>query len=188
LGAGEHEDTAFFSTTTVSGAPTAINAAAGISTILVGGSANGGNLSYLDILAVLAKAAAVKAKPPFCLFMSPRTFYQRVLGLVDLQSRPITVPTATQGLYPSAQFSLMGWPVYITPFLSETESYGSGTNQSHIIFANPKYLHIAADGSIEIAVSVERYFDFAQTAVRAIQHEDFGVAPAAGVVTLQGVN
>jgi HK97 family phage major capsid protein len=82
----------------------------------------------------------------------------------------------------------MGWPVFITPFLSETEAYGSGTNQSHILFCNPKYCHIAADGSIEIAVSVDRYFDFSQTAVRGTQHEDFGVAPPQGVVILQGVN
>jgi HK97 family phage major capsid protein len=188
LGAGEHEDTAFFGTTTVSGGPTALMHAANISVINSnGGNANGGTVLFTDILGVLAKAAAVKAKPPFCWFMSPRTFYQRILGMVDLNSRPITVPTATQGLYPSVQFSLLGWPVFVTPFILENEAVGSGTNQSHIIFSNPKYLHIGQDGSIEIAVSVERYFDYAQTAVRSVQHEDFGFAPAAGIVAFVGI-
>jgi HK97 family phage major capsid protein len=188
LGAAEHEDTAIFATSTVSGGPTAIMSASGISTLTVGGSANGGNVAFVDILAVLAKAAAVKARPPFVWFMSPRTFYQRVLGLVDLNSRPITIPTATQGLYNTVQFSLMGWPVFITPFILENEAVGSGTNQSHILFSNPKYIHLAQDSAIEIAVSTERYFDYAQTAVRGIAHLDTGVAPAAGVIALIGVN
>jgi HK97 family phage major capsid protein len=189
LGAGQHEDTAFFGTTTVSGGPTALMQAAGITVInAAGGNANGGTIVFTDILAVLAKAAAVKAKPPFCWFMSPRTFYQRILGMVDLQSRPITVPTATQGLYPSVQISFLGWPVFVTPFILENEAVGSGTNQSHIIFSNPKYLHCGQGESIEIAVSVERYFDFAQTAVRSVQHEDFGFAPAAGIIALVGIS
>ena len=49
------------------------------------GNANGGNLLYGDITAVLAKAAAVKAKGPFAWAMSPRTFYTRVLGMMDAQ-------------------------------------------------------------------------------------------------------
>jgi HK97 family phage major capsid protein len=145
-------------------------------------------LTYSDILAVLAKSAAVKAKPPFAWYFSPRTFYQRVLGLIDLQSRPIVVPTATQGLYPSIQFSLMGWPCYISPFILENEAVGSGSSQSHVIFSNPSYIHLAQDNSIEIAISTERFFDQNSTAIRAVQHLDGAVSPAAGVVILFGVN
>ena len=46
----------------VSGAPKCIATAPSISTLNVGSSANGGNLAYSDILAVLAKAAAVKSQ------------------------------------------------------------------------------------------------------------------------------
>jgi HK97 family phage major capsid protein len=189
LAAAEHEDTAFFASSTVSGGPACIATASGITSLnAAGGNANGGALTYQDILAVLAKAAAVKAKPPFAWYMSPRTFYQRVLGMIDTTSRPIVVPTATQGLYPSVQFSLMGWPVFVTPFILENEAVGSGSSQSHIIFSNPSYLHIAQDDSIAMAVSTERYFDVNQTAIRATQHLDGAVSPAAGVVILFGVN
>lgn len=196
LGAAEHEDTALFNTTTVSGGPTALYAAAGISIIHVGGSANGGNLAYSDLTGVLAKAAAVKAKGPFVWFMSPRTFYSRVLGMVDGQSRPLVLPTLMQGLQkPEIPvggnlpcYQLFGYPVFVTPMLLENESVGSGTNQAHLVFANAKYIHIAQDGNIEFAVSLERFFDANETAIRAIQHEDFGYAPPAGIVVLDGIN
>ena len=87
------------------------------------------------------------------------------------------------GLAGAGDDNLMGWPVFVTWTISETELLGSGMCQSHILFTNPKYMHIAQDGNIEMAVSTERYFDAAQTAVRAVQHEDFGFAPAQGLVT-----
>lgn len=188
LGAAEHEDTAFFATTTVAGGPTALFAAASITTVNCGGSANGGNLSYSDIVSVLASMAAQKGKGPFCWFMSPRTFYTRVLGLVDSSSRPLVIPTLSQGLYDGIRYALMGYPVFVTPAIPENETLGSGTNQSHIVFTNPRYLHIAQDSNIEFAVSLERYFDLGQTAIRGIQHEDFGFAPPQGVVVLRGIN
>jgi HK97 family phage major capsid protein len=197
VSAAAHEDTALFATTTVSGGPTALMSAANITVINAGGnSANGGNLAYGDILAVLAKAAANKARGPFVWFASPRTFYSRLMGMVDSSSRPIYLPTLSQGLFqgpivgstiqPVGQ--LMGYPVYITPYILENEAVSSGTNQSHLIFTNPTYIHIGQDDGIEIAVSLERYFDAAQTAVRGIQHEDFGFAPPAGITVLAGIN
>jgi len=188
LAAAEHEDTAMFNTTSVSGGPTALFAASGITMVNVGGSANGGNVSYADILAVLAQAAAIKAKPPFVWVFSPRTFFQRILGLIDTTSRPLTIPTLAEGLYASPQYRLMGWPAFVTPALLENEALGSGTNQAHAVFCNPAYVHIGQDSSLEIAVSTERYFDSAQTAVRGLQHEDFGFAPAAGIICLRGIN
>ena len=196
LSAAAHEDTAFFATSTVANGPTALMSASSISTInAANNSANGGNLTYADILAVLAKAAAVKAKGPFVFFSSPRTMYQRIMGLLDLSSRPIYIPTLTQGLQQTGVGvgiqpvgMLMGYPVYVSPYILENEAVGSGTNQSHLIFTNPTYCHIGQDASIEIAVSLERYFDAAQTAVRGLQHEDFGFAPPQGIVVLAGVN
>jgi HK97 family phage major capsid protein len=189
LGAAEHEDQSFFNTTTLSGGPTALFAnIANLTAVNCAGSANGGNIAYSDILAVMAAAVAAKAVGPFCWFMSPRTFFSRVLGLTDTTSRPLTIPTMVEGLYAAPQYRLMGWPVFVTPFLLENEALGSGTNQAHAIFTNPRYLHIAADGNIEIAYSTERFFDANQTAIRAVQHEDFGQAPPLGVVVLRGIN
>jgi HK97 family phage major capsid protein len=188
LSAAEHEDVAMFNTTQVSGGPMALFAAAGITMVNTGGSANGGNIGYSDILAVLAAAVAAKAKGPFAWFFSPRTFFQRVLGMVDTTSRPLVIPTLAEGLTAAVPYRLMGWPVFVTPALLENEALGSGTNQAHCIFANPSYIHIAQDNAIEIAISTEFLFSSAQTAVRGMNHEDFGFSPAAGIVCLRGIN
>lgn len=188
LGAAEHEDTAFFNTTQVTGGPMALFAASGVTMVNCAGSANGGNLSYSDIIGCMASMVAIKGYGPFAWFFSPRTFYSRILGLLDLSSRPLVIPTLSEGLYSGVQYRLMGWPVYVTPALLENEALGSGTNQAHAIFTNPKYLHIAQDNNIQIAASTERFFDANQTAIRAVQHEDFGYAPAAGIICLRGIN
>jgi len=196
LAAAAHEDTAFFAASQVSGGPVNLYSQPNISIVHVGGSANGGNLAYSDILAVLAKASAVKARGPFVWFISPRTLYQRIMGMLDLSSRPLYIPTLTQGLEESNVVvggvrpvgMLMGYPVFVSPYIPENMTLGSGSSQSMIIFTNPTYCHIAQDTNVEIAISTERYFDSAETAIRATSHSDFGVAPAAGVVVLDGVN
>jgi HK97 family phage major capsid protein len=196
LAAAAHEDAAFFATSQVTGGPLNLYSQSGVTIIHANGnSANGGNLVYTDILAVLAKAAANKATGPFVWFASPRTLYQRIMGMLDLSSRPIYIPTLTQGLEQTGIIvggnrpvgMLMGYPVFVTPYIPETDSLGSGTNLAKLIFTNPKYCHIAEDQQIEIAISTERYFDAAQTAIRAVNHEDFGVSPAAGVTILDGI-
>jgi HK97 family phage major capsid protein len=178
----------------VTGAPINIIGAQGVNFINTNnGNANGGNLLFTDLLAVLAAAATAKAKPPFVWFSSPRTFFQRIYGMVDSSSRPLFVPTQTQGLQelPKGTFYvgyLLGYPMYVTPFISQTEAVGSGTNQSHLIFTNPKYLHIAQNDAISMAVSTEYMFGSNMTCLRATQEIDFGVAPAAGVQVLQGIS
>lgn len=187
IGFAENEDTMAFGTTSLSNGPTCIYASAGVSTINTAGSANGGNLSYTDLLAVLAKSAAVKAKPPFCWFMSPRTFWQRVVGLLDTTSRPVFTP-AFDGMSAGITPKLFGWPVFVTPFIAENEANGSGTNQSHIIYCNPKYLQVAEGDGLQLLVSQERYLEYNQIGIRGTQQHDFAVAPAAGVCILKGVN
>jgi HK97 family phage major capsid protein len=192
----ESEDATVFGTTQIANGPMNLTGASGITTKLVGGNANGGNLAYSDLLGVMAAAAAAKAKPPYCWVCSPRTFWQRIAGLVDNQSRPIFLPgyaglQASQDLNPgvaSPSGKLFGWPVFVTPAISESEANGSGTNQSHIIFCNPKYLHIAEDSALEVMVSTERYFEANQVGVRGTHRIDLGYSPAAGVVVLNGVN
>lgn len=194
LAGAEHEDQAFFGSSQTTGAPINVIGATGINFINANnGNANGGNLLFTDLLAVLAAEAAAKAKPPFVWFSSPRTFFQRVYGMVDTASRPLFIPTQTVGLQESARGTfyvgnLLGFPLYVTPFISQTESVGSGTNLSHLIFTNPKYLHIAQNDSITMAVSTEYMFGSNMTCLRATQEIDFGVAPAAGVQVLQGIS
>lgn len=187
IGLAEHEDNSFFATSTVSGGPTALMSAASISTLNTGGSANGGNLAYSDLTGMLAKVAAVKAKPPFVWICSPRTFWTRIVGLLDTTSRPIFIP-GTNGLGAEIQPKLFGYPVFVTPFIPENEALGSGTNQSHMIFCNPKYLHIADGAGVQIAVSLDRYFELNQVGIRATHQHDFGYAPAAGICVLKGIN
>ena len=192
----EAQDQAAFSSTTVTNGPTALMQAASIATInAAGGSANGGNLTYQDLLSVLAKAATNKAKPPYCWVMSPRTFFQRVAGLLDNQSRPVFLPgyAGLQNAEMNPGVStpvgkLFGWPVFVTPFIAENESVGSGSNQSHIIFCNPRYVHVAEDQNLEIMISTERYFELNQCGVRGVSRLDLGYAPPQGITVLQGVN
>ena len=196
LAAAAHEDTALFAASQVSGGPQCLYGQPNVTIIHTGGSANGGNLAYADILNCLATAAAKKAVGPFVWFASPRTLYTRIMGMLDLSSRPLYIPTLTQGLQETgvetggvrAVGSLMGYPVFVSPYIPETMALGSGTNQSMLILTNPRYVSIAQDSNIEIAISTERYFDAAQTAIRATHHSDFGVAPPQGVVILDGVN
>src|SRR5205823_672888 len=75
-------------TTTLSGGPAALFAGiANLTAVNCAGSANGGNISYSDIITLLPQMADVKGVGPFCWYMSPRTFFQRVLGLIDTTSR-----------------------------------------------------------------------------------------------------
>jgi HK97 family phage major capsid protein len=191
----ESEDLTVFGSAQQTNGPMNLTGAS-VTQVMVGGSPNGGNLAYGDLLNVLKTAAANKAKPPYVWVMSPRTFWQRVAGLVDNQSRPIFLPgyaglQASQDLNPgvaSPSGKLFGWPVYVTPFISETETNGSGTNQSHIVFCNPKYCHLAEDTGLQIQVSLERYFESNQAGIRGVHQIDTAFAPAAGIVTLCGVN
>jgi HK97 family phage major capsid protein len=183
----EAEDTAFFATSSVTNGPTSLYAASGTTSYNVGGSANGGNLSYADLTTLLWKSSAAKAKPPFVWFMSPRTFFQRIVGLVDSQSRPLFIPQ-TSGLSAGIQGSLFGYPVFVSPAIPENQALGSGSNQSYVVLTNPKYLHIADGRAVEIAISNEFLFATNQTAIRGVHRCDFGVGPAAGVCILKGVN
>jgi HK97 family phage major capsid protein len=189
LGWADSEDQALMASSNVSGAPPCLAAFAGTTSVnAAGGNANGGNLVYSDLLVLLQKAAEAKAKGPLCWLMSPRSWFARILGMIDGSSRPLAVPTLASGLGPSVGYNLFGYPVFISANISNTEAVGSGTNQSHIVFANPGYLHLAEGDGLEIAVSTERFFDADETAIRALSMIDFSVAPAAGVCVLKGVN
>jgi HK97 family phage major capsid protein len=183
----EHEDDSFFGTNSKANGPTALYQQPNITSLMVGGSANGGNIAYSDILAVLAKAAQVKMKGPFAWYCSPRTFWSRIVGLLDSQSRPLFTG-AMASMQDAIQPKLFGSPIFISPFLAENEANGSGTNQAHLIYTNPKYLHVANQSGVEIMVSLDRYLENNQVGVRGIHRADYAVGPAAGVIVLKGIN
>jgi HK97 family phage major capsid protein len=186
LAHAEAEDVSLFSTATVSGGPPALLSQAGITTLNCQGSANGGNLGYSDILAVMLKASQLKMKPPFAWFCSPRTLYSRLLALQDNSSRPLLIPDVTDPA--TSGYSLMGYPLYVTTSISEVEALGSGTNQSHLCFCTPRSIHIAQDHAVEMQVALEAYFDSAQAGLRITHQIDTDLFPPAALVVLQGIN
>jgi HK97 family phage major capsid protein len=183
----ESEDVAQFSSVQLPNAPVPFQLAPGVTTInAANGSVNGGNLLYGDLLAMLLKASQLKMKPPLVWFCSPRTMYQRLLGLADTTSRPLLIPDLSDPA--TSGFSLLGFPLYVTSSISETQALGSGTNQSSLILTKPSSLNIAQDGDVSMVVSLESLFDSAQAALRISHQVDWGVAPAASLIVLQGVN
>jgi HK97 family phage major capsid protein len=190
----KHEDLAFFQG--IAGGPTAVSAAVGITTV----AQSGATLGYSDLLAVLAAAADAEAEGPFAWYMHPTTFFTKILGLKDLNGRPIVTgynsllndSETNQGFVGQnagaageIRYVLMGHPVYLSVRIPQ--HVGSGSASSYILFSNPSYFHIGDAGNIEIAISGERFFDFNQTAIRAVGRHDFGFAPAAGIVQLTDV-
>jgi HK97 family phage major capsid protein len=186
---GVAEDTAFFATSNTTNGPNSIYADyASLTNHTVGESANGGNLAYTDITRTLYKSAAANARGPLVWFMSPRTFWSRIVGLIDGTSRPIFVPFS-EGLAAAVPGRLMGYPVYVTSVIPEDQTVGSGSSQSYLLLTNPTYLHIAEPpNGVELAVSSEFLFSSAQVAIRGIKRVSFGWSPKLGTTILRGIN
>lgn len=183
---GKGEDVAFFSTTTVSNGPTSVYAAASTGSVNAANSANGGTVTYADLIRTMETALTAAAEGPFIWAMHPRSFFSGgVLNILDSQSRPIVQPMASTN---GVQYSLFGFPVFLSPNIPINQTLGSGTSKSFVLFTNPNYLHIADGGDIEIAISTEFRFDFNQTAVRGVRYLDYGFAPAGGITILKGVS
>lgn len=186
------EDLCFFQG--IAGGPLAITAQPGTTSI----AQIGASLAYADLLAVVGAAAGVEAEGPFAWYMHPGTFFSKILGLRDSNGRPIVTGyndllnqsndafvAGSAGAAGMIKYVLMGHPVFLSTRIPQ--HVGSGSASSYILFSNPSYFHIGDSGSIEIAVSGERFFDQNQTAIRAVGRHDFGVGPAAGVVILTDV-
>lgn len=183
VGFATKEDVAFFATTSQSGGPTSIYAASGTTTRLVGGSANGGTLGYEDLLGIIADAYAAGAQPPFVWAMHPNVFFQQIMGLLDLNSRPII----TQDVTAPFGFRLWGHPVVLSSNIPTDQTNGSGSNQSYVLLTNPKYINVG-DSDLQLAFSTDRYFDANQLAIRGVRRIDWAPGPASGVSILKGVN
>jgi HK97 family phage major capsid protein len=183
IGMAELEDKAFFSTLQQTNGPNSLYAQiANLTSLLAGGNnANGGALTYNDILATMSASRKAKARGPFAWFCNPYTLYQAIAGLLDKNSRPIFDPNVVVQ-------RLFGWPIYDTTWIAQDQANGSGSNQSYMVLTNPQYIMIGEPGTVEIAVSTEFYFDRNQVAVRGVKRTDIAIAPPKGVVILQGIN
>jgi HK97 family phage major capsid protein len=186
LAFGQAEMNVFVTSPSVANAPGSVYAAAGTTRILSNnGSANGGAVKYSDLLAVVGQFFAQKGRETPGWFMHPTVFYKDIIGLVDANGRPIV--TGWESVQGKIQRMLLGYPVYLSAEFPTNLAIGSGSNQSYILFTNPQYLHIADRGSLELAVSFERFFDANETAIRGVHQIDHGFAPAAAIIILDGV-
>lgn len=186
-GFAQDEINSFLATATGTGKPTTLYAASGTTAINAhGGSANGGTVTYTDLLGVVGTYYANKGKGAPAWFMHPTVFYKDVMGILDSNNRPIV--TGQDNVEQAFMGKLLGFPVYVSAEFPTNQAVGSGSNQSYIAFTNPQYLHIADEGALELAVSFERFFDSNETAIRGVHRVDFGFAPAAAIVLLEGVN
>ena len=169
------------------GMPTPLYAASGVTTTNSNAnSASGGAVKYTDLLGVVGSFYAQKGKGAPAWFMHPTVFYKDVMGILDSNGRPIV--TGQDNVEQAFMGKLLGFPVYVSAEFPINQSVGSGSNQSYIAFTNPQYLHIADEGALELAVSFERFFDSNETAIRGVHRVDFGYAPAAAIILLEGVN
>jgi len=182
VGIGESEDKAFFSTLQQTNGPNGVYPQIGSVTSLNanGNSANGGTLTYSDLLSTMGKSRTAKARGPFAWFCNPHTLYNQIAGLLDKNSRPIFDPNVVVQ-------RLFGWPIYDTTWIAQDQSVGSGTLMSYLVFTNPKYIMIGEPGTLEIAISTEFYFDKNQIAIRAVKREDIQLAPPLGTTILAGI-
>lgn len=155
LSFAQAEINAMLATTQGTGMPMTAYAASGTTVINShGGSANGGAVTYTDLLGVVGAFYAAKGKGAPCWFMHPTVFYKDVMGILDSNGRPIV--TGQDNVEQAFMGKLLGFPVYVSAEFPTNQAVGSGSNQSYIIFTNPQYLHIADRGSLELAVSFER--------------------------------
>jgi HK97 family phage major capsid protein len=187
---GEAEDAAVHAAATVANGPLALLSAAGITTVNVGSSANGGNVGWPDVLGVIQKSIDLKVPPVgLAWFCAGRTF-NRLLSLQDGQSRQLLLPIPELVGAGGAQaaYGLFGHPIFPSVSFPLNETLGSGTNQSHMVLAPPSSLHIGESGEIALDVSMNRYWDFNEVGVRISHKIATGFAPVSSIVALLGIN
>lgn len=186
LSFAQEEMNAMVATTVGTGKPGTIYAASGTTTYNANANnANGGAVKYADLLQTVGKFYAAKGKGKPCWFMHPTVFYADIMGIVDSQGRPIV--TGQDNVEQPFDGRLLGFPVFVSAEFPTNQAVGSGSNQSYAVFTNPAYIQIG-DGSFELSVSFERFFDSNETAIRGIHRVDYGYAPAAAIVLLKGIN
>ena len=187
FGMAETEDTAFHASSTLTNAPLALMSKAGtVSLNAASNNANGGNLLYSDLTAVIEKAVTGKARLPYSWFGTGRTWL-RLLNLISTTSQPLIIPD--ESIAPQAFGTVFGFP-YFSSSIPTNEAVGSGTNQSHLILGPPKAIHICDDSNLEVAVATEAagVFENGQVDLRIHKKVALDAGPSGALVFLKGIN
>jgi HK97 family phage major capsid protein len=113
----------------------------------------GANLAYQDIINTWNNTNVLENYRTGCEWMMNRTGFGYVMGLVDLQGRPLwNIATINGAPVPT----LLGDPVNICQEITNT--LGVGLNHTTIMYGNPKHVLLgekSGNGGIEVTVSNE---------------------------------
>lgn len=126
----------------------------------------GASLAYSDVLKLfMALPEQYRANACFC--TSP-TGIQLLMGLVDSQNRPIFMPSWEAGkpatLFGRPLLEVADWPTNLT--------VGSASNTTELWFGDLSTYVIGDRQAIEMSLSTDRYFEYDQTAIKAILRVD----------------
>jgi HK97 family phage major capsid protein len=184
------EDAAVFSATNVSNAINSLYANGGITTVMVGASANGGNINITDIFAVLKAYRTAKGRTD-----SPRVWlmsgdaWNKILSLMDTTSRPLIASDIVEGpLGPEVQFYLFGSRVLLTDAIPSNLTNGSGSGQTAAFYLAQNSMLIAQSSEVSLAVGEGQLFDAASSQIRIGDMVDAEFSPISSVICLKGIN
>ena len=126
----------------------------------------GASLAYSDVLKLfMALPEQYRANATFA--TSP-TGIQLLMGLVDDQHRPIFMPSWEAGkpatLFGRPLIEVADWPTNLT--------VGSASNTTEIWFGDLSTYVVGDRQALEMSISTERYFEYDQTALKAILRVD----------------
>jgi HK97 family phage major capsid protein len=180
----EAEDLAYIQGTGADNQPTGIINTSGISTYTLANDAgNGASITVDDIYGIMEEFEEAKGNLSRAAWiMAPRTKYDLAV-LKDSNGRFLWQNSLQEGL-PDI---LAGIPVYISHQIPVNLTKGTNTDTSYIILGQFEYAYIGRHMALELSVSEEFLFQNDQTAIRAIERVDFGLAQPATFVYTDGV-
>ena len=122
--------------------------------------ANGGNLSYDDLVLLLdALDAADVGEEGRAWFMNPRS-WTRIRQLKDSTGRPL-VHEYDLPLLNKEQLQLFGYPVYRSTKIPKNETKGTGTNLSAILCTDMQDVYVGVGvGQAGIRIDVSEHAGF----------------------------
>lgn len=151
-----------------------------------------GAITYQDILNMVAAFYDTEAEPEgACFVFTPKVFFQQIQGLKNSLGNPLVfsrsdLENAIEAGPGRAVGRILGFPVYLSVRIPQ--SLSSPANKTYGVFGNPsRYWMIGSGGQPEIAISLERYFDAGQVAVRLIDYYSHTLPQPQATVILEGI-
>ena len=201
------EDTAYLLGDGTANSPVGMNSFPGITSLTCASdSGNGGNIQAADIFTMKRKMMQNNVpNDNWAWFCSPRT-WDEIAQLKDSNNRYLlesltggniaqypaygTYPNGTETTYlGSVVGRLLGWPVYVTNNIPETQTQGSATTASSLFLVRMSDVIIAERSGLELMATNVAGTSFAtdQTWIRAIMRVGFGIRHAPGVEVMKGL-